>query len=107
MCSPVSVHVYPLNMTPRPPVNILSPSGFLFAVPQYHYSLPSAKTFRTQSSQIQPTEIIKGLHAAKNKGVCIFEVGRGQVFGVSRCQDASSWVQLVRKSGYYLTLLLT
>lgn len=80
---------------------------FLSCCSSVSWLLALRKTLRTQSSQIQRTEIIKGLHAAKNKSVCIFEVGRGQVFGVLGCQDASGWVQLVRKSGYCLTLPLT
>lgn len=90
-----------------PPLNILSPSVFLSCCSSVSWLHALRQTLRTQSSQIQPTEIIKGLHAAKNKGVCIFKVGRGQVFGVSGCQDASGWVQLVRKTGYCLTLPLT
>lgn len=106
-CVSARVRVYPLKLDPPPSLKYPVAFGASFLLFLSIWLRALRQTLRTQSSQIQPTEIIKGLHAARNKGVCIFEVGRGQVFGVSGCRDASGWVQLVRKTGYCLTLPLT
>lgn len=71
----------------------------------FHYGLSVSrlralcKTERTQWSQIQPTEIIKGLHATKNKGSFIFEAGADKCLEFRDAKTLPSGLNLLGKVG--------